>query len=197
MVGCQSAGQNVGFDFFGSSDPSIMLGCVAWGCLSGGLKVVTSSVTAVDCILSGKGLELGGTGVTIGDTAAQCVIKNCTIEAFANAIDMTTNSGSVFEGNRITSGAIVNANAATIASAAGITLEPLNHHNFFQLSGTTDIGTITASYAGHRVSFLCVSGLSFLDSGSNNVKNKAGVNLVVAAARAVTYVCDGTNWYEA
>lgn len=95
-----------------------------------------------------------------------------------------TNSVAV---NNITSASL------DIASAATITLGP--HSDYFNITGTTTITSVTASYAGRRVTLKFAGALTFTD-GSNLILNTAAGNFSTSADDTISLVCDGTNWYE-
>lgn len=77
-----------------------------------------------------------------------------------------------------------------VASASTITLVAAS--NFFVVTGTTTITSITAGSAG-RIVCLEFSGALTLTNGSNL---KLNGDLVTASLTTVTLVSDGTNWYE-
>ena len=77
-----------------------------------------------------------------------------------------------------------------VASATTVTL-PYNGE-YFEISGTTNITSITASRVGRKVVLKFAAILTFTD-GSNL---KLAGNLVSAAGDTITLICDGTNWNE-
>jgi parallel beta-helix repeat protein len=78
-----------------------------------------------------------------------------------------------------------------IASAATITLKDTGSH--FNISGTTNITSVTASWKGRMVTLKFADVLTFTD-GSNL---KLAGNFTTSADDTITIVCaDGTNWYE-
>lgn len=82
--------------------------------------------------------------------------------------------------------------AADLASAATLTL-PTSGIEFYRVTGTTNISSITASHPGRRVTLhFTGAGLTVVD-GSNLVL--AG-NFVAGADDTITLVCNGTNWIE-
>lgn len=78
----------------------------------------------------------------------------------------------------------------TIASAATLTLT--HNHNFYKITGTTNITTLTAGLEG-RIVVLHFNGILTFTDG-NNIKI-AG-DFVTTADDTITLVSDGTNWYE-
>ena len=77
-----------------------------------------------------------------------------------------------------------------VASAATVTLP--SHSHFFNITGTTTITSVAATWAGHQVTPVLAGILTFTD-GSNLVLNG---NFVTSADDTITLVCNGTNWYE-
>lgn len=78
----------------------------------------------------------------------------------------------------------------TVASATTIALN--NSAHLFSVTGTTDITSVTASWAGRRVTLIFAGALTFTD-GSNL---KLAGNFVTTADDTITLICDGTNWVE-
>lgn len=78
----------------------------------------------------------------------------------------------------------------SVASAGTITLNPSGE--FFIITGTTNITSVTASWPGRRVVLRFADILTFTD-GSNL---KLAGNFVTTADDTIALVCDGTNWIE-
>ena len=81
-----------------------------------------------------------------------------------------------------------------LASAATITLfsEHARDDGYFNITGTTNITSITASRAGHVVTLVFAGILTFTD-GSNL---KLAGSMTTSADDTITLICDGTNWCE-
>jgi microcystin-dependent protein len=79
---------------------------------------------------------------------------------------------------------------ADVASASTVNLG--NDGNFFNITGTTTITSITAKSAG-TVVWLRFTGVLTVTNGSNL---KLNGNFVTAADSILQLVSDGTNWYE-
>jgi hypothetical protein len=77
-----------------------------------------------------------------------------------------------------------------VASAATVTLGW--HSDYFNVTGTTTITSVAASWAGRVVTLKFAGILTFTD-GSNL---KINGDFVTSADDTLTLVCDGTNWYE-
>ena len=95
---------------------------------------------------------------------------------------------------RAVSTQITNAYVPTIASAA--TIAPNGVDEVFNVTGTTNIGTISSPqrYVGRRITLNTVSALTVLAGG--NIKLKDAVNFAMAAGDTLTLLSDGSNWYE-
>jgi len=78
----------------------------------------------------------------------------------------------------------------SVASATTTTLPP--HSDYFNITGTTTITSVTASWPGRFVTLKFAGILTFTD-GSNL---KLVGNFVTAANSTISLVSDGTNWYE-
>ena len=77
-----------------------------------------------------------------------------------------------------------------VASVAAVTL-PYSG-DYFNITGTDNITSITASWVGRRVTLKFADILTFTD-GSNL---KIAGNFVTTADDTITLICDGTNWIE-
>jgi hypothetical protein len=142
-----------------------------------------------------NGIFLGGTGtVTI---SPRLQISGCDFSKIVGTgssqldynID-STQAGKVqitdYIGTRSSTGAV----DAAIASATTTTLAPVG--DYFSITGTTTITSVTKSWVGRRVTLVFTGILIFTD-GSNL---KLAGNLTTAADTSITLVSDGTNWIE-
>jgi hypothetical protein len=82
--------------------------------------------------------------------------------------------------------------APTLASAATLTLSPLS--DFVEITGTTQITSITASFVGRRITLRFSNASPGGIADGNNLK-LAG-NFAATTDDTISLVCDGTNWYE-
>lgn len=85
------------------------------------------------------------------------------------------------------------AESQTLASPAGGELTLPIDNEFFNVTGTNAITSITASWVGRRVVLKFAAGLTITD-GSN--LKLAGNFTTVGSADTLALVCDGTDWYE-
>lgn len=79
----------------------------------------------------------------------------------------------------------------SVASAGTITLYE-SDTDYYEVSGTTNITSVSASWPGRRVTLKFAGILTFTD-GSNL---KLAGDFVTSADDTITLVCNGTNWYE-
>lgn len=153
----------------------------------------------------------------LGD-GQRCVVQNVADERIASAGSVTVSDGTVLAGDTHAwiIGAVQSATSSagspvygadiataivqvppmkfnqtlpTVVSAATTTL-PIG--DVILVTATNNINSITASWAGRRVTLVIADVLTIAD-GSNLVM--AG-NFVTTANDTITYVCDGTNWIE-
>jgi hypothetical protein len=117
----------------------------------------------------------------------------------ANAVASTNIQASAVTTAKVQDGAITAAKLAstatagsygTVASAANI---DVSTYSVVEVTGTTNITSVTAGSAGRRVSIIFRGILTFTD-GSNL---KLAGNFVTSADDVITLVSDGTNWHEA
>lgn len=104
--------------------------------------------------------------------------------SFSTAVTMTgvwTQSGAIMKWSK----------GADVASSAG-TITLGDDGNFFDITGTSAITSITAKSAGTIV-FLQFDSTASLVDGSNLILNG---NFSGAAESTITLISDGTNWYE-
>lgn len=160
------------------------------GAFGQGLDIVSATrLKVLNCTI-GNGVLLSSGhqkyALNFGSAAssAGAVVKGCTFVGNETAPiqNLNTSGSQCIENN-------IGAQMPTVASAATVTLPG---DAVVTISGTTTITSITASWAGRRVT-LIFSGALTLTDGSNL---KLAGNFVTTADDAITLVCDGTNWVE-
>lgn len=117
-------------------------------------------------------------------------IDNANIKANAGIVASKLNLATVAQSLTMSSSILKFAKGADVASAGTMTLG--DDGNFFDITGTTTITSITAKTAG-TVVFLQFDGVLTLTDGSNL---KLNGNLVTAAETVIALISDGTNWFE-
>lgn len=126
---------------------------------------------------------LTGYGIVLNGTNYICEGNNCLGNTTGGILDSGT-------GTRLIRNNLGANGTGTIASAAAISLPA--DGDLFTISGTTSITSVTASWAGRRVTLVFSGALTFTD-GSNL---KLATSYVTTPDDTISLVCDGTNWFE-
>lgn len=135
---------------------------------------------------------------SLGLNISSCTFSNSTgdIRFEANSRDYTvtgcyfsvgvTNLGAscLFDGN-------YDKTSNTVASATTISVS--SNKRFFNVTGTTNIGGITATFADHVIQLKFAGVLTVL-TASQNIQLAS--NFTTAAGSVLTLMCDGATWYE-
>jgi parallel beta-helix repeat protein len=122
-------------------------------------------------------------GVAIQANGADNIVAYNNLKGVKTAGISDAGSGTKSHGN-------ISDDSVDIASGATITLLPSGE--YFNITGTSNITSVTASWAGRRVVLKFAGILTFTD-GSNL---KLAGNFVTSADDTIALVCDGTNWHE-
>ena len=155
---------------------------------SGGGNGIRVRTTSSGVNIRGNRLVNCTNGVTIENTVTDCTVQDNDARGFtSSAVTYGTGTGHIGGGNRPQA-------FTTVASAATVTL-PYDT-DVISVTGTADITSITADYAGRRVTlkFNSTAATSGLVDGSNL---KLASTLAYTADDTITLVSDGTNWIEA
>lgn len=120
-------------------------------------------------------------------------IENVNIAAGAAIAESKLNLSSITQAVTMSSKQFLWAKGADVASATSIALG--TDGNYFDITGTTDIETITAKQAGSVVLLQFDGALNLVDDTGNLELN--GSDLSVNAEDHVILVSDGTNWHLA
>lgn len=118
-------------------------------------------------------------------------ITNVNISASAAIAASKLNLATIAQNMAMSSAILKTAKGADVASVAG-TMTLGDDGNFFDITGTNAITSITAKTAGTIVT-LQFDSTATLTDGSNL---KLNGNFTGAADATITLVSDGTNWYE-
>jgi hypothetical protein len=145
----------------------------------------TAILTAVNsgCIFNTVGwcqFDSGSGGVQV--TGANAQNNHILYNTGPNFSLTDTGAQTLFEGS-------VGRTVPVVASAATITLPA---GNIFSISGTTNITSVSASWAGRIVTLAFQGALTLTDGGNLLL---AG-NYVTTTNDTITLICDGTNWFE-
>jgi hypothetical protein len=209
MNSCVSRDPTATYRHFNASGPLESLtvsGCLFFGGTTTGFTVDSTQIGPVN--INGCTFEnIAGSAITGSSDAnnrmniAGNVFKDVTGAAVAGLSNMTV-SGNTYQNIgsatlvTITAGGVNNRildkaqGARTVASAATVTLPAIS--DLLVISGTTNITSITASYAQRTVVLRFAAALTVVD-GSN--LRLAG-DFVTSNLDTLTLVCDGTDWYE-
>lgn len=170
--------------------------------ISGGTitNVNASNTSAGAIAFAGASKQITVSGVVIGDSSDS--FAPAVAVALAGTVDVASVVGNSF---RATSGDPVlvsttgvnlmiesnsTENNGDIASATALALPA--HNDYFRITGTTNITSITGGWRKRRVTLRFSDVLTFTD-GNNLVL--AG-NFVTSTNDTITLVCDGTDWFE-
>ena len=194
------------FNASGPLESLTVSGCLFFGGTTTGFTVDNTQIGPVN--INGCTFEnIAGSAITGSSDAnnrmniAGNVFKDVTGAAVAGLSNMTV-SGNTYEdiGSAtlvaITAGGVNNRildraqDERTVASANSITLTEIT--NLIAISGTTNITSITASYAQRTVVLRFDDVLTVVD-GSN--LRLAG-DFITSNNDTLTLICNGTNWYE-
>ena len=168
--------------------------------------------------VSVKGNHLDMNGYTLGyflvttATVLRIQNNNCEGAPSSGGITVDTAAGDmgdvIITGNIIPDGGIycstgqpyllknniTNGTSYDVASAGSLTLYAAfgADDGYFNITGTTDITSITATRPGHVVT-LRFGGILTMTDGSNL---KLAGNFITSAGDTMQLICDGTNWHE-
>lgn len=79
-----------------------------------------------------------------------------------------------------------------VVSAATITLPPVGES--FEISGTTPITSVTASWPGRKVTLVFLDALTF--THGSNLLLADNTSMTTSTSDTISLICDGTNWLE-
>jgi len=153
-----------------------------------GIRLVDSLYCDIsnNVIIDDRGTLLMDYGIKASGTSDRLNITDNIINGITTrSIDIPTGGNFNLNGNIIDPAESIN-----IASAATITL--INSGTYFNITGTTNITSVTASWVGRTVT-LRFAGILTFTNGSNL---KLNGNFVTAADSTISLICNGTNWYE-
>ena len=144
-----------------------------------GSDPATVNAANLDAKVSGLATEFnGGIDNDNIDPAAAIAATKLSLATIAQAIAMSSKTFQFAKG-------------ADVASASSIALG--TDGNFFDITGTTTIQTITAKQAGCIVALHFDGALTLTDDTGNLELN--GSDVIIAAEDNVILGCDGTNWH--
>lgn len=172
---------NIGIRLNDATKSVIAANSVLFASLGTGIGIYL--LTAIDGVVSGNAVTLGGRGVFLDNNCTYCVIEANGVRGCTTPLTIGTGTGHVVSGN-------VHEQSASVASAGTLTLP--RHADVITVTGTTTITSITADRAG-RIVVLVFPGALTVTDGSNL---KLAGNFVTTADDTLMLASDGTNWIE-
>lgn len=203
FVACQAAAQETGFYMNGDAGTwSELINSQSWGCSARGVLIDGGDVS----VLGGEARD-EPLGVVVNDNASRVFIdrmrfrNNSTGPIGFNTSNATTYIGDMNDFSDTADGSVPVANVGnwpipTIASASTVNL-PANGKDF-QISGTTNVGTLAGGWKGRTVT-LYFSGILTVTNGTgttNSMRLTGATNFTTAAGSTLTLRHNGTQWYE-
>lgn len=196
ILGCQTAGKQYGIwnaGQFGNERVGLLVSdTVVW---------VTTTAAIVnqygDILIRGGSLRnttVGGSGVKTASTAGVTEIQGVDMRGFAIGVEnfSTSTVTRIDRNTRFTNctAEVVNAYKPTIASASTITLSPNDFE--IEVTGTTQINTITGGRFGQRIVLHVPGGLTLGASG--NIVTQNGSSMIFSAGGAAVLERNATAW---
>lgn len=129
-------------------------------------------------------------GIAFQGNPQNCVVTGCIFKQ-VNGQEITGQSFSGLLAPPVISGCQTDA-SASLTAAASVTLH--QGRLLYQITGTTNITTMTALGVGQRVTMQAAAGGNNFTSGGNIHLKTAPT--AVPAFSTISFVCDGTDWYE-
>jgi hypothetical protein len=195
LIGCQAAGQNIGYGFSTTSpfNHAQMIGCSAIASDSHG--VLNDSAKLF--ITGGRFVGSAGAGVTPNNIGPTILNEVSFQDVVGNAINsqstahVVRHTGCTFQ--NITGSRVINPYRAIIASSASVVLN--SEDLLFEITGTTSFGSLSraADYAGKIVTLTFTGVLTVFDGGGNM---KLAGNFNTAAGSSLTLISDGIVFIE-
>lgn len=202
-IGLQAAAQQDGYYVAVSAGAHVELSsCQAWASSSRGVLIDSGDVN-----IEGGELRDEALGVLINSTASRVFIdkvrfrNNSTAPIGFNVSNSTTFIGSNNDFSDAAAGSVPLANAAnwpivSIASAAAVNLPAVGAD--FQITGTTNFGTLNGGWKGRQITLFFSGVLSVVNGtgASSNMRLNGAANFTTAAGSTLTLRHNGTQWYE-
>lgn len=211
FIGCQSAGQNIGFCFNNSGFWSRMTGCVAWAGGTGnplgsravhGILVNSGNLTAVNCNV--RGID---NGISIANAASLIDVDYISM---TNSVPVPFNISVSTANVRIGKNcnfALFPSTSALIAVGTNLLVksvasaDPLSlpwSGDTFDITGTTSFGTLNGGFAGRIVTLIFRASLSVYDGSGTyqSIRTSGHATFNAVAGSTLTLKHNGVQWYE-
>jgi hypothetical protein len=202
LIACQSAAQGTaGYRFSTSANiPSRMIGCDAWSPIERCVLVDGGDVS-----ITGGTLRNAPDAIVITSAASRVWVDKVRFNAISGFPYKVTVSTSLLEigadndyGNFAAGSALVNGTLTTPALASAATLNLPATGDEFNITGTTNFGTMVGGHKDRRVTLFFAGILTvFTGTGTtNNMRMSGATNFTTAAGSTLTLAHNGTQWYE-
>lgn len=201
LIGCQAAAHDAAGAHVnttgGVQTKIVNLSVWGGGSNSDGIRVTSGDVAILGGIMRGQNY-----GVRVLSSGMRVFIDGVRFETIlAYPIYASPSSSLVFIGDNDYSNftAVPTANTAlcqSVASAASVVLP--NSGDTFNITGTTNFGTLGQGWAGREVTLIFSSSLTvFNGTGAvTNMRLDGGSNFAAAAGSSLTLRHNGVQWYE-
>jgi len=196
FIGCQAAAQNAGYNLGQSVNAHATLtSCDSWACSNQGINITSGNVSILGGILRGT-----TTGVLVHSADSVVNVDNIRFQAISNApissLVATNNIhiGKNDYGDWAQGVSVVDNSTVIIQTLASA--DPLNipaSVNFFQISGTNNIGTINGGWVGREITLTFADTLTMNDGGASL---KLAGNFTTSANSTLRLIHDGVAWCE-
>lgn len=205
MLGCQAAAQVNGFYFNNSGFASRMTGCTAWGNTTNGVMMDTLSG---DVNIVGGEVRNSPNGISYNNAAARLDVSggfrmdgsvttpfNVGVSTSSIRIDESCDFTNFSASNALI-GTPANVIVPNVASAASVTLPWTG--DLFNITGTTNFGTLFGGYAGRTVTLVFQGALSVFNStgAQTAMKLNGSTTFSPTANSTLTLRHNGVQWYE-
>jgi hypothetical protein len=137
-------------------------------------------------------------GISVNNSVSRVTVTGMRFQQItSNAVNPVIASSLIFLGGNDYGdyvGTVGNSNMTSQSVASADPLVLPNSGNVFNISGTTNFGTLQSGYAGRTVTLIFSGNLAVLNGSSMSLKN--GANFTTAAGSSLTLTYNGTNWTE-
>jgi hypothetical protein len=195
IIGAQTAAQaNAGIYINTSAGlVTTIIGHNAWGGSTHGELVNSGDLITSDGVMRGV-----SSGISVNNSASRVTATGMRFQQItSNAINPVVASSLIFLGGNDYGdyvGIVANSSMTSQSVASADPLVLSNSGNVFNISGTTNFGTLQSGHAGRTVTLIFSGNLTVLNGSSMSLKN--GANFTTSAGSSLTLTYNGTNWTE-
>lgn len=167
-----------------------LLGFTGVNFLSNGKSATTNKYNAFINPAAANSLGLTFSGCHFSDGGTKDIYFAANSRDYAVSGGATDSGVTDLGANKLWEG-MYDKSSNTIASATTIDINPTQR--FYNISGTTNIAGITATFADHIITLKFAGVLTVVDASSNIELNG---NFITATNSTLTLICDGATWFE-